>query len=93
MKTATANRFGLILALLVGALLLGLVSVWLNIGRMEMAYDIRKMEKELDRRNTVSVKLEVERNNLLSPYRLGKLAEELGLVVPEPGQIRQVTDK
>ncbi|WP_054651833.1 hypothetical protein [Salidesulfovibrio brasiliensis] len=93
MKTMEGSRFGLILALLAGALTLGLTSVWLNIGRMDMAYDIRNMERELDRRKTVMVKLEVERNNLLSPYRLGQLAEELGLVVPEPGQIRRIVDQ
>lgn len=93
MKTSDGSRFSLILALLAGALIFGLVSVWLNIGRMDMAYDIRNMEKELDRRRTVTAKLEVERNNLLSPYRLGELAKELGLVVPKPGQIRRVTEQ
>jgi hypothetical protein len=36
------------------------------------------------------VKLTVERNNLVSPYRLKKLAGQLGLEVAAPGQIRRI---
>ena len=71
-----------------GALLLGLSSVWLNIERMDLAYDLNKLEKELGARTALVSKLELERNNLISPYRLKKLASTYGLVPVGPGQMR-----
>jgi hypothetical protein len=69
-------------------LVLGLSSVWLNIERMDLAYDINKLEKELAARTTLASKLELERNNLLSPYRLKRLASMYGLEPVGPGQMR-----
>lgn len=69
-------------------LLLGLSSVWLNIERMDLAYDINKLEKDLAGRMTLAAKLELERNNLLSPYRLKRLATMYGLEPVGPGQMR-----
>lgn len=80
----------MILALLGMALSLGLGAVWLNIERMDLAYDLRKMELSLDQKEDLAVKLTVERNNLVSPYRLKKLAGQLGLEVAAPGQIRRI---
>lgn len=71
-----------------GALVLGLSSVWLNIERMDLAYDLNKLEKELGARTALVSKLELERNNLISPYRLKKLASTYGLVPVGPGQMR-----
>lgn len=71
-------------------LILGLSSVGVNIERLDKAYDIRKMEKELARKTALSSKFEVERNNLLSPYRLKQLAASHGLDVAEPGSIRKL---
>jgi len=48
-------------------LVLGLSSVWLNIERMDLAYDLNKLEKELANRTNLVAKLELERNNLISP--------------------------
>lgn len=82
---------GLVLAFfcaIMGALLLGLSSVWLNIERMDLAYDLDKLQKELDARTALAAKLELERNNLLSPYRLKRLAAMYGLVPVGPGQMR-----
>lgn len=82
---------GLVLAFfcaIMGALLLGLSSVWLNIERMDLAYDLDKLQKELDARTALAAKLEVERNNLISPYRLKRLAVMYGLVPVGPGQMR-----
>ena len=73
------------------ALALGLSSVWLNIERMDLAYDINKLEKELAGRTTLATKLELERNNLLSPYRLKRLASMYGLQPVGPGQMRMMT--
>ncbi len=80
------------LTLLGVALTLGMGAVWLNIERMDLAYDLRKMEKSLDQKEHLAVKLTVERNNLISPYQLKKLAEKLQLGVAAPGQIRRITD-
>ncbi|OGR36970.1 MAG: hypothetical protein A2051_05955 [Desulfovibrionales bacterium GWA2_65_9] len=72
-------------------LLLSLSSVWLNIERMDLAYDLNKMEKELSNRTALASKLELERNNLISPYRLKRLAATYGLGPVGPGQMRLMT--
>lgn len=73
------------------ALVLGLGSVWLNIERMDLAYDINRLEKDLAGRTALVSKLELERNNLLSPYRLKRLAAMYGLQPVGPGQMRLMT--
>lgn len=92
MSLIDRNWLPMFLATLGVALGLGLASVWLNIERMDLAYDLRKMEKERDRKAALLVKLEVERDNLASPYRLRKLADKYGLTVATPGQIRNGVD-
>jgi len=82
----------MILTLLGAALSLGLGAVWLNIERMDLAYDLRKMEKSLNQKEALAVKLSVERNNQVSPYQLKRLAGQLDLGVAAPGQIRRITD-
>ncbi|WP_319780982.1 hypothetical protein [Maridesulfovibrio sp.] len=78
------------LALTMGsALILGLVSVWLNIERVDKAYDLRRMEKRLDEQDSLAAKLEVEKNNLLSPIRLRELAKKYGFGPASQGQIRR----
>ena len=72
-------------------LLLSLSSVWLNIERMDLAYDLNKMEKDLASRTALASKLELERNNLISPYRLKRLAATYGLGPVGPGQMRLMT--
>jgi hypothetical protein len=72
-------------------LLLSLSSVWLNIERMDLAYDLSKLEKELGNRTALASKLELERNNLISPYRLKRLAATYGLGPVGPGQMRLMT--
>jgi cell division protein FtsL len=83
----------MVLGLLGMALFLGLGAVWLNIERMDLAYDLRKMEQSLGRKEDLAAKLTVERNNLVSPYRLKKLAGRLGLGVAAPGQIRRIASQ
>lgn len=87
----TAPRgFWTIAALLMLTMTVGLGSVWLNIERMDLAYDLRKMEKKLQQSSELVTKLEVERDNLLSPYQLRRMAEQLGLIPAETGQIRRM---
>ena len=60
------------------ALILGLISVWINIERVDRAYELRRMEKKLSEQEALADKLEVEKNNLLSPLRLRELAKKFG---------------
>lgn len=76
----------------VTSLVLGLTLVWLNIERMDIAYGLQKLQVELDKNAAHRAKLEVERDNLLSPYRLRRKARELGMRPAEPGQIRRLED-
>ena len=89
-----SKGIALALALTMGsALILGLVSVWLNIERVDKAYDLRRMEKRLDEQEALAAKLEVERNNLLSPIRLRELAKKYGFGPASQGQIRRPANK
>ncbi|QJB55393.1 hypothetical protein [Pseudodesulfovibrio sp. zrk46] len=92
MSKADKTLLWMILTLLGAALTLGMGAVWLNIERMDLAYDLRKMEKSLGQKEDLAVKLAVERNNLVSPYQLKKLAGRHGLGVAAPGQIRRIAD-
>lgn len=76
--------------LLVLALGLGLASVWMNIERVDLAYTLKKMERDLGDKTALAAKLELERDNLSSPYQLKRLAEKYGLGPAGPGQIRRI---
>ncbi len=73
------------------SLVLGLSLVWCNIERMDMAYDLKTRQVSLDERKALLAKLEVERGNLLSPYRLRQKAEEYGLGPANQGRIRRLS--
>ena len=75
---------------MVGALLLSLLVVWMNIEQVDMAYKLKRMSYELDQANNLAAKLEVERDNLISPYRLSKEAERMGMRPTESGQQRTI---
>ena len=92
MSNTDKTLLWMVLCLSCMALSLGLGAVWLNIERTDMAYDLRKMEKSLGQKEDLAAKLTVERNNLVSPYELKKLAGRLGLGVAAPGQIRRIAD-
>jgi hypothetical protein len=78
--------------LLLTSLLLGLAMVWCNIERMDLAYSLKEQQDALDERLALVSKLEVERDNLLSPHRLRRKARELGLGPGAPGRIRRMHD-
>lgn len=69
-------------------LVLGLAVVWVNIERLDLAYELKQLQTKLERKNDLQAKLEVERVNLLSSSRLRALAEGNELRPAEPGQIR-----
>ncbi len=68
----------------------GLFLIWMSIDRNELAYNLYKTQNALESSRGHIVKLEVERDSILSPYELDKKAAELGLVVAGPGQIRRI---
>ncbi|MBG0775067.1 MAG: hypothetical protein H0S85_01360 [Desulfovibrionaceae bacterium] len=74
------------------SLVLGLTLVWLNIERMDMAYGLKQLQTEIDKGEALSAKLGVERDNLMSPYRLRRKAEEYGLAPAGQGQVRRMPD-
>lgn len=75
---------------IVGALSLGLLVVWLNIEQVDMAYKLKKLQTEISAAGNLSAKLEVERDNLVSPYRLSRRAEEMGMHPATSGQQRKI---
>ena len=48
------------------------------------------MQRQTESARAHVAKLEVERDSLLSPYVLGKTAEQLGMSMADPGQIRRL---
>jgi cell division protein FtsL len=83
------SRLGWLTALLgAGALALGLAVVWLNIERLDLAYEIKQLRSELESKSDLQAKLEVERMNLLSSSRMRDVARETSLKQANPGQIR-----
>ncbi|MBC7356839.1 MAG: hypothetical protein H5U09_11710 [Desulfomicrobiaceae bacterium] len=75
---------------LVATAVLGLVLVWVNIERLDLAYECKQLERELGRRVDLHEKLVVERQYLLSPATLGAQAQRYGLKPPSREQIRVV---
>lgn len=71
-------------------LILGVAHVWLNIERVDLAYEHKAMENALQQKKTLVSKLQLERENLISPYRLKELAGTLGLAPAQTGQIRNM---
>ncbi len=82
---------GWLLCIVLGTLFalgMTLVLVWVNIERMDTGYFINTIRNDINEKKSHKAKLEVEREYLLSPYALGKKAEEFGLHQPKSGQIR-----
>jgi hypothetical protein len=72
------------------ALAMGLTLAWCNIERLDLAYRARQLQNDLDARLALAAKLEVERANLLSPYRLQEKAKELSMAPASSGRIRKL---
>lgn len=73
-------------------LALGLGLTWVNIERVDMAYELKRLQTEIESQESLIAKLEVERNTLLTPERLRVLAHDYGLTQARPGQIRRLTE-
>jgi cell division protein FtsL len=78
--------------LFAAALVQGLGLVWVNIERVDLAYEIKKLQTQIDNAQSLISKLQVERDNLVNPRRLDQLAKDYGLGPAKPGQIRRFTD-
>jgi len=74
------------------ALFMGILLVWLGIGRTDLAYEIRLMRLDFDNRLALKSKLEVERERLLTPYELSKHADRLAIREAQVGQIRRLQE-
>jgi cell division protein FtsL len=79
------------ICLFVLSLLLGMALVWVNIERVDISYELTSLNQDLEGKEQLRDKLEVERNNLLSSYRLTTKAKEFGLQPPKPGQVRRLS--
>lgn len=71
-------------------LVFGLGLVWLNIERVDMAYEINRLQRQIEDADALVAKLDVERNTLITPARLRELAKLYDLGPARPGQIRRV---
>jgi hypothetical protein len=91
MKTHTSNGWllGLVLSILI-SVALGLTLVWYSIERTDIAYHLRKLRADVEDAISHRAKLEVERDYLISPSELRKMAARLNMHEAKPGQIRRV---
>jgi hypothetical protein len=87
-----SNRFLFVGISVFITLSLCLGTVWINVERANIGYKLKEMKVALGKLETHNAKLEVERDNLLSPYRLSVEAEEMGMRLAAPGQLRYLGD-
>lgn len=76
--------------LFVVTIVLGLCLVWINIERVDLAYDLKRLERDLQQSREQNSKLQVERQYLLAPATLRERAERMGLRPPNREQIRML---
>lgn len=88
------QKYGLSLILLiafaVSAAALGLTLVWINIERVDTAYELKQLQDKLASSTAHVSKLATEHEKMLSPYTLRKRAKEFGLAPAHAGQIRKI---
>jgi cell division protein FtsL len=87
MSGNTSGYMGLALVFVV-TIILGLGLVWVNIERVDQAYELKTLERELQEKQEQHSKLQVERHYLLAPATLRDRAEKAGLRPPRRDQIR-----
>jgi cell division protein FtsL len=73
-------------------IILGLGLVWVNIERVDLAYELKNLERELQDKQDQHSKLQVERHYLLAPATLRTRAEQAGLRPPRRDQIRTLQE-
>ena len=87
MNRGGVGVFGL-LAMFLLTIMLGFGLVWVNIERVDLAYELKKLEREYGEKQDQNSKLLVERHYLLAPATLREKAEKAGLRPPTREQIR-----
>lgn len=87
MSASGSGFVGLVLMFAV-TIALGLTLVWVNIERVDLAYELKTLERELQDKQEQHSKLQVERQYLLAPATLRDRAEKAGLRPPRRDQIR-----
>ncbi len=91
MSNAGSGYMGVGLMFVV-TIILGLGLVWVNIERVDLAYELKILERELQEKQDQHSKLQVERHYLLAPATLRDRAEKAGLRPPRRDQIRTVQE-
>ncbi len=71
-------------------LVLCLCLVWVNIELVNLSYDIKSLQQKLDTEKALRSKLQVEKMNLTSNYRLREFAARFELEPPQSDQIRKL---
>lgn len=71
-------------------IVLGLGLVWVNIERVDSAYELKSLERTYQEKLDQNSKLLVERQYLLAPATLRERAEKAGLHPPRREQIRMI---
>ncbi|NVM57772.1 MAG: cell division protein FtsL [Desulfobacterales bacterium] len=64
-----------------------LVYSWCRIQYVQIGYEIAEARQEHQRLTAVHDELRIEEARLRSPERVGRIARERGLVMPDPGQV------
>jgi len=64
--------------------------VWSNIEMMDINYKMSNLYSQLNEKQAIKEKLEIESEHLLSPYVLGLKAKEFGMKQPEFKQVRRI---
>ncbi|MFW5730198.1 MAG: hypothetical protein ACOCPN_01895 [Desulfonatronovibrionaceae bacterium] len=84
-----AGRLAMMLAL---TFILGLAKVWVNIQRVDLSYRMQTLQSEYSENMELRTKLRIEKNNLLSPYRLREEAEQKDMFSPDERRIRKLQE-
>ena len=86
------SRGGLIVLVVMFVLtsVTGFALVWVNIERVDQAYELKSLERLYQEKLEQNSKLQVELQYLLAPLTLRARAEKVGLRPPTREQIRMV---
>jgi cell division protein FtsL len=93
MNTTLLKAYRTEFLLAASALFMSFALVWCNLERTGLAYEYRELHQRLEEAEVHVAKLEVERDNLVSPARLERLAARYGLKPPEADDIRTLSVK
>lgn len=90
MTTNDPGRLWILGGLFFSTIGLGLALVWVNIERVDSAYELKSLERQYQEKMEQNSKLQVERHYLLAPATLRRRAEQAGLHPPSRDQIRML---